>query len=68
MAQLLRGVLGSLSLEVFRGRGDVALRDVVSGHGGVGILQGFSNPNGSAMELNGAFICQAKGNFSFQQP
>jgi len=26
----------SLSLEVFQSRGDVALRDVVSGHGGVG--------------------------------
>ena len=31
-----QGMVGSLSLEVFQSRGDVALRDVVSGHGGVG--------------------------------
>ena len=30
-------VLESLSLEVFKKRGDVALRDVVSGHGGEGL-------------------------------
>ena len=29
-------VVGSLSLEVFNEHGDVALRDVVSGHGGEG--------------------------------
>ena len=29
-------VVGSLSLEVFNEYGDVALRDVVSGHGGEG--------------------------------
>jgi len=29
-------VVGAPSLEVFRSRGDVALMDVVSGHGGVG--------------------------------
>ena len=41
MAQLPREVVWSLSLEVFREHGDVALRDVVSGHGwgwdGVGL-------------------------------
>ena len=30
------GVVGSLTLEVFQSRGDVAVRDVGSGHGGVG--------------------------------
>ena len=41
----------SLSLEVFKNHGDVALRDVVSGHGGDGlgldwmILEVFSNVN-----------------------
>ena len=37
VAQLPREVVGSPSLEVFQNRGDVALRDVVSGHGGVGL-------------------------------
>ena len=36
VAQLPRGVVGSLSVEVFQSHGDVALRDVVSEHGGVG--------------------------------
>ena len=31
------GVVESPSLEVFRKRGDVALRDMVSGHGGDGL-------------------------------
>jgi len=35
VAQLPREVVGSPSLEVFQNRGDVALRDVGSGHGGV---------------------------------
>ena len=41
------GVVESPSLEVFKERGDVALRDVVSGHSGDGldlmILETFSN-------------------------
>ena len=34
--RLPRDVVQSLSMEVFKDCGDVALRDVVSGHGGVG--------------------------------
>ena len=34
--RLPREVVGSPSLEVFHNHGDVALRDVGSGHGGVG--------------------------------
>ena len=37
MAQLLREGVDSLSLEVFKNHVDVALRDVVSGHGGGGL-------------------------------
>ena len=33
---LVRNVVGSPSLEVFKSHGVVALRDVLSGHGGVG--------------------------------
>jgi len=36
VAQLPMEVVGSPSLEVFQNRGDVALRAVVSGHGGSG--------------------------------
>ena len=36
VAQLPREVLQSLSLEVFKNHGDVALRAVGSGHGGDG--------------------------------
>ena len=47
MAQLPRDVVQSPSLEVFKNHGDVALRDVVNGHGGgglgLGILEVFSN-------------------------
>ena len=34
------GVVGSPSLEVFQSHGDVALRDVGSGHGGGGLMVG----------------------------
>ena len=53
LAQLPKEVVGSPSLEVFQNHGDVALRDVVSGHGGGGltldkvILEGFSSFNDS---------------------
>ena len=36
MAQLPGEVVGSLSLEVLKNHEDVALRDVVSGYGGLG--------------------------------
>jgi len=53
VAQLPKEVVGSPSLEVFKERGDVALRDVVSGHGGVGldwmISEAFSNLNDSTI-------------------
>ena len=39
-------VVQSLSLEVFRSCGDVALRDVVSGHGGCGLGVGLDNLRG----------------------
>ena len=36
----------SLSLEVFKNCGDVALRDVVSGHGEVGLMVGLDDLSG----------------------
>jgi len=33
-------VVESLSLKVFKNHGDVALRDMVSGQGGVGLMAG----------------------------
>jgi len=36
LAQLPREMVESLSLQVFKNHGDVAMRDVVSGHGGDG--------------------------------
>ena len=55
MAQVPVEVVGSSSLEVFQNHGDVALRDVVSGHGGGGVTVGiviivvFSNLNDSVI-------------------
>ena len=47
-------VVGSPSLEVFKSHGDVALREVVGGYGGVGwgqtkTLEVFSNLNDSVI-------------------
>jgi len=36
--RLPREVVGSASLEVFQNSGNVAVRDVVSGHGGDGLM------------------------------
>jgi len=53
VAKLPREVVQSPSLEVLKNHVDVALRDVVSGHGGGGltldkvILEGFSSFNDS---------------------
>ena len=52
MAQLSREVMESPSLEVFKSRGDVALRDVVSGDGldtDTMVLVVFSNLNDSVI-------------------
>ena len=43
MAQLPREVVQSASLEVFQNCVNVALRDVVSGHGGGGLLVGLDD-------------------------
>jgi len=39
-------VVGSPSLEVFKNHGDVALRDMVSGHGGGGLMIGLEDLSG----------------------
>ena len=46
MAQLPREVEELLSMEVFKNRVDVALRDVVSGHGGGGLMVGLEDLRG----------------------
>ena len=38
---LPREVVGSLTLEVLKKRGDVGLRDAVSGHGADGLMVGL---------------------------
>ena len=43
VAQLPREVVGSPSMEGFQNCGDVALRDVVSGHGGGGLAVGSAD-------------------------
>ena len=45
VAQLPREVVESLSPEVLKIRGDVALRNVVSGHGGGGLGVGLGDVN-----------------------
>jgi len=44
--RLPREVVESPSLEVLKNRGDVALRDVVSGHGGGGLEVGLDDLQG----------------------
>ena len=44
--RLPREVVQSLSLEVFKNGGEVALRDVVSGYGGSGLAVGLSELRG----------------------
>ena len=44
--RLPREVVGSLSLEVFKKRVHMALRDVVSGHGGGRLMVGLDDPRG----------------------
>lgn len=52
MAKLQREVVGSVSLEMFKGRGNVALRDVVSGSTSGMTLVVFANLNGSMITMS----------------
>jgi len=44
--QAAQKVMELLSLEVFKNCGDVALRDMASGHGGVGLMVGLGDLRG----------------------
>ena len=44
--RLPRKVVEAPSLEVFKNRGDVTLKDVVSGHGGGGLIVGLDDLRG----------------------
>ena len=44
--RLPRVVGGSLSLEVIKNHGDVALRDIINEHGGDGSVFGLGDPRG----------------------
>jgi len=46
VAQLPREVVQSPSPEIFKNRGDMALRDVVGGHGGDGVMVGLDDLRG----------------------
>jgi len=49
-------VVESQSLEVFQKHGDVALRDVVSGHGGGGLLLGLDGLGGLFQHNNSIIL------------
>jgi len=45
-AQAAREVVESLFLEVFKNQADVALRDMISGHGGAEFMDGLDSCRG----------------------
>ena len=51
LATAAQGVVESPSLGAFRSCGDVALRDVVSGHGGGGMMIGLHDLSGLLQPL-----------------
>mgnify|MGYP001858437632 CR=1 FL=1 len=53
--RLPREVVEAPSLEVSKNRGDVTLRDVVSGHGGGGLMVGLGDLSGCS-NLNDSMI------------